>query len=47
MISRYSKVEKAINEGAYGVVYKAKDNNNGTIVAMKVIIMQLNLSLNY
>ena len=39
-IERYQKIEKG-GEGAYGVVYKGKDKNNGEIVAMKKIRLDL------
>lgn len=36
---RYQKLEK-IGEGTYGLVYKAKDNQTGDIVALKKIRME-------
>ena len=33
---RYTKIEK-IGEGTYGVVYKARDNQGGEIIALKKI----------
>lgn len=39
MAEAYQKLEK-IGEGTYGVVYKAKDRNNGQIVALKKIRLE-------
>jgi serine/threonine protein kinase len=39
MASAYQKIEK-IGEGTYGVVYKARDRNNGKIVALKKIRLE-------
>jgi serine/threonine protein kinase len=39
MASAYQKIEK-IGEGTYGVVYKARDRNNGQIVALKKIRLE-------
>ena len=33
---RYQRIEKAVGEGTYGVVYKAKDRVTGEVVALKV-----------
>ena len=33
---------RKINEGSYGIVYKAKDKNNNEIVAIKKIKLNLN-----
>ncbi|TFK24462.1 Pkinase-domain-containing protein [Coprinopsis marcescibilis] len=38
-MQRYAKLEK-VGEGTYGVVYKAKDNNTNTIVALKKIRLE-------
>ena len=38
VVDRYEKLEK-IGEGTYGVVYKAKDKENGEIVALKKVRM--------
>ncbi|EKM77685.1 hypothetical protein AGABI1DRAFT_114985 [Agaricus bisporus var. burnettii JB137-S8] len=38
-MERYAKIEK-IGEGTYGVVYKARDSNNGQIVALKKIRLE-------
>ncbi|PPR05021.1 hypothetical protein CVT24_010214 [Panaeolus cyanescens] len=38
-MDRYQKLEK-VGEGTYGVVYKAKDVNNGSIVALKKIRLE-------
>ncbi|KAJ9448226.1 Cyclin-dependent kinase 5-like protein [Diplonema papillatum] len=34
MSMKYTKLDK-VGEGAFGVVYKAKDKNSGEIVALK------------
>ena len=39
MASAYQKIEK-IGEGTYGVVYKARDRNNGQVVALKKIRLE-------
>ncbi|KAK9709054.1 Cyclin-dependent kinase catalytic subunit [Basidiobolus ranarum] len=39
MSENYTKIEK-VGEGAYGVVYKAKDNRTGRIVAMKKVRLE-------
>ena len=36
---RYEKIEK-IGEGTYGIVYKAKDNVTGELVAVKKIRLE-------
>jgi hypothetical protein len=33
---RYQRIEKAVGEGTYGVVYKARDRVTGEVVALKV-----------
>ncbi len=33
---RYQRIEKAVGEGTYGVVYKARDRLTGEVVALKV-----------
>jgi cyclin-dependent kinase len=38
-MDRYSKIEK-VGEGTYGVVYKARDNTNNQIVALKKIRLE-------
>ncbi|KAG5653485.1 Cyclin-dependent kinase catalytic subunit [Sphagnurus paluster] len=38
-MDRYSKIEK-VGEGTYGVVYKARDTTNNTIVALKKIRLE-------
>ena len=35
-MERYERVEK-IGEGTYGTVYKARDKDNGEIVALKIV----------
>ena len=35
-LSKYQKLEK-LGEGTYGVVYKAKDNQTGALLALKKI----------
>ena len=42
-MDRYQKIEKneKMGEGAYGVVYKAKDKVTDTFVAMKVMTILL------
>lgn len=39
MTEAYQKLEK-IGEGTYGIVYKAKDKNNGQVVALKKIRLE-------
>ena len=39
MRDKYEKIEK-IGEGTYGYVYKARDNTNGEIVALKKIKLE-------
>jgi serine/threonine protein kinase len=36
MQERYQRIEKAVGEGTYGVVYKARDRQTNEIVALKV-----------
>ncbi|KAG4306457.1 hypothetical protein PORY_000445, partial [Pneumocystis oryctolagi] len=38
-MEQYQRLEK-VGEGTYGVVYKAKDLENGTIVALKKIRLE-------
>jgi len=41
IMNRYAKVEKPVGEGTYGVVYKAKHNETGEMVALKKIRLEL------
>lgn len=51
-MERYQKIEK-IGEGTYGVVYKAKDKETGSYVALKKIRLEaedevgINIQLHY
>lgn len=38
-MDKYDKIEK-VGEGTYGVVYKARDRENGKIVALKKIRLE-------
>lgn len=42
-MDRYQKIEKnsAVGEGTYGVVYKAKDKQTGSFVALKRIRLEV------
>jgi|TARA_B110000208_G_scaffold182121_1_gene233531 serine/threonine protein kinase len=40
-LSRYTKIEKPLGEGTYGVVYKARDNKTSKIVALKKIRLEV------
>ena len=42
-MDRYQKIEKNghVGEGTYGVVYKARDKQTDSIVALKVLIMMM------
>lgn len=41
MQERYQRIEKAVGEGTYGVVYKAKDRMTGEVVALKKIRLEV------
>ena len=38
-VHRYERLEK-LGEGTYGIVYKAKDKENGNIIALKKIRLE-------
>lgn len=41
ILSKYIKQEKAVGEGTYGVVYKARDKTTGEYVALKRIRLEV------
>jgi serine/threonine protein kinase len=47
-MQRYQKIEKngTCGEGAYGVVYKAKDKNTDALVALKVFLSFIHMFQN-
>lgn len=41
IVDKYTKVEKPVGEGTYGVVYKAKSKETGEVVALKRIRLEM------